>query len=73
MLNSKLAYPQNVIDSADATPTAAEEAVFADLDRRLEAQLAKWREVLARDLPALNDAMRKNNIPTVAPAGPASR
>jgi photosystem II stability/assembly factor-like uncharacterized protein len=73
MLNSKLAYLQNVIDSADTAPTAAEEAVFADLDQRLEAQLAKWREILARDLPALNDAMRKNNVPTVAPAAGARR
>jgi len=72
MLNSKLAYLQNVIDSADAAPTAAEQAVFADLDQRLEAQLAKWREVLAKDLPALNDAMRKNNVPTVAPAASTS-
>ena len=73
MLNSKLAYLQNVIDSADTAPTSAEEAVFADLDQRLEAQLAKWREILARDLPALNDAMRKNNVPTVAPAAGARR
>jgi hypothetical protein len=64
-LNSKLGYLQNVIDSADAAPTAAEAGVFADLDQRLEAQLAKWREVLGKDVPALNDAMRKNNIPLV--------
>jgi photosystem II stability/assembly factor-like uncharacterized protein len=64
-LNSKLGYLQNVIDSADAAPTAAEVGVFADLDQRLEAQLAKWREVLGTDVPALNDAMRKNNIPLV--------
>jgi len=64
-LNSKLGYLQNVIDSADAAPTAAEVGVFADLDQRLEAQLAKWREVLETDVPALNDAMRKNNIPLV--------
>jgi photosystem II stability/assembly factor-like uncharacterized protein len=64
-LNSKLGYLQNVIDSADAAPTAAEAGVFADLDQRLEVQLAKWREVLGKDVPALNDAMRKNNIPLV--------
>jgi hypothetical protein len=64
-LNSKLGYLQNVIDSADAAPTAAEADVFADLDQRLEVQLAKWREVLGKDVPALNDAMRKNNIPLV--------
>jgi hypothetical protein len=73
MLNSKFAYLGAVIDSADTSPTAAEAAVFADLDQRLEAQLTKWREVLAKDLPAINDSMRKNNIPLVAPAATPSR
>jgi photosystem II stability/assembly factor-like uncharacterized protein len=68
MLNSKVAYLQNVVDSADTAPTPAEEAVFADLDARLDAQLVKWREVLSKDLPALNETMRKNNVPNVAPA-----
>jgi photosystem II stability/assembly factor-like uncharacterized protein len=68
MLNSKIAYLQNVVDSADTAPTSAEEAVFADLDARLEAQLVKWREVLSKDLPELNETMRKNNVPNVAPS-----
>jgi hypothetical protein len=65
-LNSKLAYLQAVMDSADTAPTAAERAVFADLDQRLEAQLSKWSEVLSRGVPALNEAMRKNNVPPVS-------
>ena len=68
MLNSKLGHLQSLVDSADAAPTAAESAVFTDLDQRLEAQLTKWREILSKDLPALNDAMRKNNVPLVAPS-----
>jgi photosystem II stability/assembly factor-like uncharacterized protein len=69
-LNSKFGYLSGVVDSADAAPTAAEEAVFAQLDRQLEVQLVRWREVLAKDIPALNEEMRKNNIPLV---GAASR
>jgi hypothetical protein len=72
-LESKLAYLQNVTDSADTAPTAAELAVFADLDQRLEAQLVKWRDVLSKDVPALNEAMRKNNIPLIAPAAIPAR
>ena len=72
MLNSKLAHLQSLVDSADAAPTAAEAAVFADLDQRLEAQLTKWREVLSKDLVVLNDSMRKNNVPLVAPAATPS-
>jgi hypothetical protein len=56
------------VDSADTAPTAAEYAVLAELDPQLEAQLAKWRDVLSKDIPALNDAMQKNNIPLIAPA-----
>jgi photosystem II stability/assembly factor-like uncharacterized protein len=67
-LNSKLAYLTGVVDSADAAPTEAELAVFAALDKQVEAQLATWREILSKDLPALNDSMRKANIPSVAPA-----
>ncbi len=65
-LNSMFGYLNRVVDSADAAPTAAEEAVFAKLDQQLETQLAKWREVLTKDIPALNDEMRKSNIPLVA-------
>jgi photosystem II stability/assembly factor-like uncharacterized protein len=67
-LNSKFGYLDMVVDSADTAPTAAEYAVFADLDPQLEAQLAKWRDVLSKDIPALNEAMQKNNIPLIAPA-----
>jgi hypothetical protein len=73
MLNSKFGYLGAVVDSADTAPTAAEAAVFADLDQRFEAQLTKWREVLSKDLVALNDSMRKNNVPLVAPAAVPSR
>src|SRR3989442_3223323 len=66
-LDSKFGALQNLADSADTAPTAAELAVFAELDQRLEAQLAKWREVLSKELPSLNDAMQKNNVPLIAP------
>jgi hypothetical protein len=69
-LNSKLGYLGQAVDSADAAPTAAELAVFAELDPQLEAQLVKWREVLSKDVPALNDSMQKNNIPLIAPSAP---
>lgn len=73
MLNSKLSALQNLVDSADAAPTAAELVVFGELDQRLEAQLTKWRDVLAKDLPEFNAAMQKNNIAVVAPAAQPAR
>jgi photosystem II stability/assembly factor-like uncharacterized protein len=64
-LNSKLGYLSGVTDSADTAPTRAELEVFADLDKQLQAELNKWRDVLSKDLPALNDAMRKQDIAVV--------
>jgi fumarate hydratase class II len=68
-LNSKFGYLQSVVDSADAAPTAAEVGVFAELDQRLVSQLDKWRTVMATDIPALNESMRKNNVPLVGVSG----
>jgi photosystem II stability/assembly factor-like uncharacterized protein len=65
-LNSKLGYLTGVADSADTAPTEAELSVFAELDKQLETELAKWREVQSKNLPALNEAMRKANVPLVA-------
>ncbi len=67
-LNSKLGYLTGVVDSADTAPTESALAVFAALDKQVEAQLVRWREVVSKDLPALNEAMRKANVPSVAPA-----
>jgi len=72
-LNSKLSYLNGVTDSADAAPTPAEEAVFVDLDKQLETQLAVWHEVLAKDVPALNEAMQKNGVPLIGVAPEAKR
>jgi hypothetical protein len=73
MLNSKLAHLQALVDSADTAPTNAENDVFMELDQRLETQLTAWREVLAKDLPALNESMHKDKIPAVAAAATPSR
>jgi DNA-binding FrmR family transcriptional regulator len=65
-LNSKLSYLNAAADTADTAPTASEKAVFALLDKQLQEQLDKWREVNSTDVSVLNDAMRKNNLPPIA-------
>jgi hypothetical protein len=72
-LNSKLGYLTGVADSADTAPTETEMVVFDELDKQLEVQLANWRDVLSKDLVALNDSMRKSNVPSVAPAAGHTR
>jgi hypothetical protein len=64
-LNSKLGYLSGVTDSADTAPTRAELEVFAELSKQLKAELDKWHQVLSKDLPALNDSMRKQDIAVV--------
>ncbi len=59
---------QGTVESADAAPTAQSYMVFDELNARLETQLAAWREVESKELVALNELMRKNNVEAIAPA-----
>jgi photosystem II stability/assembly factor-like uncharacterized protein len=71
-MNSWLGYLQAAVDSADAQPTEGEVAVFADLNQKLDAHLAKWHEVLSTDVPAINEAMTKNGIAFISAAPEAT-
>jgi DNA repair exonuclease SbcCD ATPase subunit len=71
-MNSWLGYLQNAVDSADTAPTEGELGVFAELNQKLDAQLAKWHELLSTDIPAINAAMQKNGIPLISAAPEAS-
>src|SRR5438874_2077126 len=59
---------QGTVESADAAPTAQSNAVFDELNGRLETQLTAWREIQSKDLLALNELMKKNNVEAIAPA-----
>ncbi|HEY7515011.1 MAG TPA: glycosyl hydrolase [Vicinamibacteria bacterium] len=69
MLNSKLAWLSNVVDSADAAPTRQALELFAELKARTEALVGPWKQALARDVPALNELMQKEGVPAVGLAG----
>ena len=69
-LNDQLAALLNFIGRADMLPTEQQYAVFEDLNQKLEVQLAKWDEIVAKELPAFNDSMRKLDIAVIAPAMP---
>lgn len=70
-LNSKLAYLQHAVDSADAAPTSQDYAVAAEYENRLSDQTAKWQRLKQDDLAALNDLMRKGNVPALGVPAPA--
>jgi hypothetical protein len=65
MLNSRIAWLSNVVDSADAAPTRQAQELFAELKAETDAQIGPWREVLARDVAALNELMQQAGIPAV--------
>ncbi len=60
----------STVNSADAAPTAASYDVFDELNRRLDEQLAKCKDIKEKDLTAFNEMVEKANIPLimVAPA-----
>jgi len=70
-VDGKLAVLAVVVESADTAPTQQSYELFNMLNQQVEAPLARWKEVIAKDLPALNEQMRKENVPLVSPA-PAS-
>jgi hypothetical protein len=49
----------------DGAPTPQQLLVFEELHRRLQVELAKWQEITRADVPALNDLMRKQGVPTL--------
>ena len=69
-LASQLAGLLNrVVESADAPPTDQTQAVFQELSKRLDGEIAKLRQVLTTELPPLNDALRALGLaPIEAPA-----
>jgi hypothetical protein len=67
-LTSKLAWLSNVVDSADRAPTQQARELFTELKALAESQLGPWSELMAKDLPALNELMQREGIPAVGPA-----
>jgi len=59
----------DLVQSVDQAPTASQLQVFDELHTRLTTQLSTWQQIQSTDVPALNDLMRKNGVPTLAVGG----
>ncbi len=64
-LNNKLSQLTGVITSADAPPTEQSVAVYEDVTRRIDGELAKLKEALETDLSAFNMLVREQQVPAV--------
>lgn len=64
-LNDKLAGLADVVDSADAAPTAQSYKVFEDLSSRIDAQLESLREIVSTSIPEFNKIVRELSPPAI--------
>ena len=65
-LNAKLAGLATAIGSADSRPTRQAYEVFADLSGRVDAQLARLKELIERDLAAFNRIVAQSAAAVIA-------
>lgn len=65
MLNEQYDSFRTVLESADAAPTQPDYDTFDRLHKRLETQLASWRQISSTDVPTINELGRKENIALV--------
>jgi photosystem II stability/assembly factor-like uncharacterized protein len=64
-LNGGLNALVSALDSADAAPTTQQIAVFGELTKALEEQLSAWSQLKAKDIPELNDKLKKAGLPPI--------
>jgi len=68
-LNNYLAALRSVVESAEAAPTQASYDVYEMLSKQLDEQLSKWKQILATDVQAYNDAVQKQSVPAIVLSG----
>jgi photosystem II stability/assembly factor-like uncharacterized protein len=72
MLNAKLLSLGAYVGGADFAPTQGMRDVFADLTKRIDAQIAKWDGLVKGEVAAFDKVVRSSGVPAVG-AGKAKR
>ncbi len=65
-LNSKFAYLTEIVESADHVPTEQVYEFTAELESRMNAQLAKLRDIVSKDVASLNEISKKENVAAIS-------
>jgi hypothetical protein len=72
-LNSGLSTLVSALDTADAAPTTQQVAMFGELDKALDEQLSAWGQLKSKDIPELNEQLKKAGLPLVDLQKPVPR
>ena len=64
-LNGGLNALVTALDTADAAPTTQQAAMFGELEKALEEQLLAWAQLKSKDIPALNEQLKKAGLPLI--------
>ena len=62
-LNSGFNALVSALDTADAAPTTQQTATFVELEKALEEQLSAWGQLKSKDIPELNEQLKKAGLP----------
>jgi hypothetical protein len=64
-LNSGFNAVVSALDTADAAPTTQQVAMFGELNKALEEQLSAWAQLKSKDVPELNEQLKKAGQPVI--------
>ncbi len=64
-LNSGFNRLVSALDTADAAPTTQQIAMFVELEKALEEQLSAWGQLKSKDIPELNEQLKKAGSPPI--------
>jgi hypothetical protein len=64
-LNGQFGQMLGIVDGADAAPTQTAQDTTGDLQRALSALQIQWDDIKARDISALDDQLRRANLPII--------
>jgi photosystem II stability/assembly factor-like uncharacterized protein len=70
MLADQMMALGSTVDRDDSAPTAASYTVYNRLKGEIDQQLAAWSELQKKDLPSLNEMMKKANVSFVSVTPP---
>jgi photosystem II stability/assembly factor-like uncharacterized protein len=70
-LNNKLAALMGVVSRSETPPNDQSIAIYDDLTRQIDAQLAKLSQIMKTDVPAFNQLVKDQNIPAIVVKPPS--